>query len=253
MEPNLSEPQAAGSEPPGPNLDIDALVESATLESIKMTLDFIRELKTASLDDGHLASDVLERLRNPPSGPMELAPDERLSLKLFLSIQNTSQQVYSSIKKAIECRYPESHILTYDRAKQLTAKISGISPITDHMCINSCIAYTGPLSKLETCSVCGESRFDSKRQPRQLFNTIPIGPQLQALKRDPDNAKALRYRMLRTRTIFSELSANGGFLRSYNDFFDGSQYLEAVNKGHIQEDDIVLMLSLDGAQLFASK
>ena len=41
--------------------------------------------------------------------------------------------------------------------------------------------------------------------------------------------------------------------KSYSDFFDGSQYLESVNEGLIEEDDIVLMLSLDGVQLFMSK
>jgi hypothetical protein len=252
-EMNVDEPQTANDSAPGFNLNIDELVESACLGNIKTALDFIQELKNASLDDGHLTPDICERLRDPPSGPVHLTPDDQLSLELFLSVQNSAQQVYISVKKAIEHRSPEYNILTYDQAKQLTAEVSGISPITDHMCIKSCIAYTGPFSALEICTVCSEPRFDSHGQPRQLFNTIPIGPQLQALKRDPDNAAALRYRTIHTQATLSELAANNGVLKSYSDFFDGTQYLEAVEEGLIRDDDFVIMLSLDGAQLYASK
>ena len=75
--------------PSRPNLNLDDLVESATLENIKLSLDFIQELKTASLDDGHLAPEVVSRLKNPPSGTIELTPDDRLSLELFISTHNS--------------------------------------------------------------------------------------------------------------------------------------------------------------------
>ena len=38
---------------PRPNLNLEDLVKSATLENIKIPLDFLQELKTAALDDGH--------------------------------------------------------------------------------------------------------------------------------------------------------------------------------------------------------
>ena len=239
--------------PSGSVLDLEDLVESATLQNIKTTLQFIQELKTASLDDGHLAPEIVSRLKNPPSEPVHLTPDERLSLELFISTQNAAQHVYTSVKKAVERRHPESQILSYDKVKQLTAELTGISPITDHMCINSCAAYTGPFDALEVCPVCGEPRFDSLRNPRQMFNTIPIGPQLQALKRVKEKARALLYRILHTQAFFSELEDNENLPKNYSDFLDGSQYQEAVSEGLIEEDDIVLMLSLDGAQLYMSK
>ena len=61
---------------PRPNLNLEDLVESATLENIKISLDFIQELKTAPLNDGHLAPEVVSHLRNPPSGAIELTPDD---------------------------------------------------------------------------------------------------------------------------------------------------------------------------------
>ena len=101
---------------PGSVLDLEELVESATLQSIRTALQFIQELKISSLDDGHLPPELVSRLRNPPLDPVNLTPDECLSLELFISIQNTAQHVYKSIKKAIEQRYPENHILSYDKA-----------------------------------------------------------------------------------------------------------------------------------------
>ena len=251
---NAYENQEIENNPPsGSVLDLEDLVESATLQNIRTTLQFIQELKTASLDDGHLAPEIVSRLKNPPSEPVHLTPDERLSLELFISTQNAAQHVYTSVKKAVERRHPESQILSYDKVKRLTAELTGISPITDHMCIKSCAAYTGPFNALEACPVCGEPRFDSLRNPRQIFNTIPIGPQLQALKRVKEKAMALLYRILHTQAFFSELEDNENLPKSYSDFFDGSQYQEAVSEGLIGEDDIVLMLSLDGAQLYMSK
>jgi hypothetical protein len=119
-------------------------------------------------------------------------------------------------------------------------EITGVMPIHNHMCPNSCIAYTSPFKALETCPICGESCLDNQDRPKQVFLTIPVGPQLQALKRNKDKVMALRYRKLHTESLLSELANN-------------SQYLAAFDEGLIKEDDIVLMLSLDGAQLFMSK
>ena len=36
------------------------------------------------------------------------------------------------------------------------------------MCINSCLAYTGPYKHLEICPECGEPRYEpQKKKPRQ--------------------------------------------------------------------------------------
>src|SRR5271155_2013588 len=105
--------------PLGPNLNLEDLVESATLENIKISLDFIQELKTASLDDGHLAPEVVSRLKKPPSGAIELTPDEQLSLELFISTHNSPQHVYTSVQNAVERRYPESTLLSLEKVKQL--------------------------------------------------------------------------------------------------------------------------------------
>src|ERR1700720_3379224 len=130
------------------------------------------------------------------------------------------------------------------------------------MCINSCVAYTGPLRDLEICPECGEPRYDpiklaatagEAKVARQEFYTIPIGPQLQAFWRNGDSAQRMRYRDICTAKILADLKLSNGFIPSYDDLFHGSDYLEAVNDGHIEEGDVVLMFSIDGAQLYRNK
>ncbi len=123
----------------------------------------------------------------------------------------------------------------------------------DHMCINSCVAYTGLFKALEVCPVCDEPRFNAGNCPRQVIHTIPIEPQLQALRRNKDKAMTLRYRTLHTEALILELADNDGLPKGYSGFFDGSQYMDTFEHGLIKEDDIVLMLSLNSTQLFASK
>jgi hypothetical protein len=246
-----------GNEPgEGSDLDLVNLIESAQLTDIQIALQFIELLRTASFDNDlcKLDADTLERLKHPVTTPVELSPDERLSLDLFVSVQNASQEVYNSAAKAIRRRHPDDELLSYYGAKHLIAEITGVTPVTHDMCVNSCIAYTGPFNNLDLCPKCGTSRRDPQtNKARQTLNTIPLGPQLQALKRHKDSAVALQYRVERTHGILEELEATGGRLPAYDDFLHGSDYLNAVRAGLIREDDIVIMLSIDGAQLYAYK
>ena len=223
-------------------------------------MQYIQALESASLsDEMGLDSETIDRLRDAPQVPVDLTdPDLRLSLDLFLSVSNSSQETYISARKAILRRHPEDEILTYDQIKRRVAQLSGVVPLTFDMCINSCAAYTGPLSSFETCPKCGETRYDAAQRaasggkkliPRQVFHTMPIGPQLQALWRNPDTAISMRYRDIRTQQILEELEHSDGELHTYSDFLHRSDYLEAVAEGRIKSGDVVLMFSMDGAQL----
>ena len=78
--------------------------------------------------------------------------------------------------------------------KRHIAEITGVVPIISDMCRNSCIAFTGPLAMLDTCSECSEPRFDpiTKKALQHLY-TIPPGPQLQAQWRDIESAQRMCY------------------------------------------------------------
>jgi hypothetical protein len=246
-------------------LDLEELCGLAETTDIKLVLDFITQLQNASLeDDGmRLDSDLLERLRNPVQEELDIGdPDLRLALDLFLAVGNSSQQTYHNVRKAILRRYPNDDVLTYDQIKRRVAQLSGVTPLVHDMCINTCIAYTGPLRHLEICPHCNEPRYDpikltasdgKIKEARQEFHTIPIGPQLQALYRSKDGAERMHYRDIRTEQILAEIEANNGSIPVYEDLFHGSDYLQAVDEGRIKEGDPVLMFSIDGAQLYQSK
>ena len=239
------------------DIDLDELSALAKLDHIKQAMEFIRALEEASLDDGvsKLDPEALHRLRHPPTCPAEItSPDLRLGLDLFLSTINSSQQTYTSARKAILRRHPDDDIPTYNQIKRRIVEITGVESIEHDMCIKSCLAYTGPFAELNTCPECGEPRRDSiTKKSRQTFHTMPPGPQLQALWRDKGSAEQMLYRRKVTAMILELLEANGGILPTYDDYFYGSDYIDAVRDGRVQDADMVLMLSLDGAQLYRYK
>lgn len=198
----------------------------ATLEELKIAQDFIQGLRNASLDNDGLDAEVLKNLRDPIREQLDLSdkPGLRASIELFIDTTTASEQVYSNVCKTF-ARYMEAvrgpqdgagdsdddddhKLLSHYRVKQKIAKLTGVHSLMRDMCPNTCIAYTGPFSNLETCPKCSQPRYnpasnrhhDQKIAQRQFY-TIPLGPQLQALWRSPDSAKAMRHRSVETRAI----------------------------------------------------
>ncbi|KAJ6466332.1 hypothetical protein C8R45DRAFT_485809 [Mycena sanguinolenta] len=249
---------------PSPSDDMLAephLLES-TLEDFQIANAFIRALRDASLDDEEekLDSDTLHRLRNPPQEPPTLDTDKRLSIDIFLAVSNASEQTYNSVRDALLRRYPENPILSHHCVKKLISDLTGVVYVTRDMCVNSCMAFTGPFASLDRCKYqdCSEPRYDPKHPeaqiPQQQFNTILLGPQLQALRRSIEGATELCYRERITKAIFDNLDENDDIKTlPYTDFFDGADYIEAVRTGKIKRGDNILMLSVDGAQLYRNK
>lgn len=130
------------------------------------------------------------------------------------------------------------------------------------MCPNTCLAYTGPSSDLESCPKCGELRWDTvkltesngkKKQAACEFHTIPLGPQLQALWRSSESTNHIRHCFRRTQKILAILQNNLGKLDEYDDIYCGADYLRAVQDGNIAKHDMLLLHSIDGAQLYESR
>jgi hypothetical protein len=239
-------------------------VRAVCMEEIKIAYEFSQIVKTARLGDAHDGLDDAhrERLRNPPQECLDITdPDIRLSLDLYLAMGNASQQSYKDTCQAVLRRFPNSGCkpLSYYQIQRHVDKLSGVVPIVHDMCINTCIAFTGPWSTVDKCPKCQTMRYDplkstaEKKVPRQRFYTIPLGPQLQALWRTPEGAEQMRYRQRRTNELLAELNEEEGVLGAYDDILCGSDYLSAVQEGVINEDDMVLMFSIDGAQLYEKK
>ena len=57
--------------------------------------------------------------------------------------QCVTEDIYIS-QKGNHSAYPDEGIPSYHQIKKYVAELSGVCSIKDDMCINSCIAYTGP-------------------------------------------------------------------------------------------------------------
>ncbi|KIK91404.1 hypothetical protein PAXRUDRAFT_149576 [Paxillus rubicundulus Ve08.2h10] len=131
------------------------------------------------------------------------------------------------------------------------------------MCLESCVGFTGPFADLKTCPVssCRVSRWDPGRLrasnghvkvAAKKFTTIPLGPQLQAQFCDPHSAHAMHYLYEHTQEIIMHLRETGE-IPVIDDIAMGLHYLSPVLDGDIKENDIFLMVSLNGVQLYEHK
>ncbi|KAG2065831.1 hypothetical protein BDR04DRAFT_1130256 [Suillus decipiens] len=241
-------------------LDVDDLFQSAWLPNLQRDMSFICSLQSATLDDGvGLKGEDLLCLQNPPRFLCQIDNlCEELAISLFLALQHSSEVAYDNIQNTVQKCYPDSEVPSLYRVKKLIHELMGISSIVNHQCINSCVAFVSPYAGLEMCPMCGKLRYDQKKLahsrlsqcshghkkvPHAVFQTIPIGPQLQALC----------YRNERTQQIFEEIRQNEGYIDAYEDILTGSAYLDTVRQGRIKPEDMILMISINSTQLFESK
>ena len=234
------------------------------LESLKMTSDFIKDIHNATLDDLSLglSDEAINWLRHPihEQPGHSIDDDMRTAIKLFLG--NPSEVTYETNHAIILDHFPGVNIPTYYRAGRIIAETTRIESVMHHMCINSCVAFTGLFLTLDKCSICDEPRYDHQFQlqsthgkekvPYQEFHTIPIGPQLQVLYQEPGSATAAHYLQDERSRILLAIEENG-CPDKYSDVLHGSDLIEAFCDGCVTENDIVLMFSVDGAQLYAKK
>lgn len=240
--------RASAEEQPEPEIFLDEL---------KLTKRFIKALEKASIATCGLPAAIQERLRNPPTEELKIDdPVTRFSLEVYL--HDASESVYNGVRGSL-ARIHKLPMLSYADIKTTVQTISGIHPIYHDMCIGGCIAYTGPFAKLARCPKCGEHRYDQlalktkkQKRPRQQFVTNPIGPQIQAAYRSRQSAEEMTYRARCTRSVLEEFNASSQ-MSEWSDYLHGTEYIEAVMSKDLTDDSTVLMLSLDGAQLYRNK
>ncbi|KAJ7938937.1 hypothetical protein B0H13DRAFT_1851110 [Mycena leptocephala] len=82
-----------------PSRETDPKEPSKAPSEFVIANKFIDNLKNAFLNNPEeLNPDIIERLRSPPEYTLELDPDERLSIDLFLSIANASEKHISPLE-----------------------------------------------------------------------------------------------------------------------------------------------------------
>ena len=207
------------------------------IAQFQTALDFIEELKGATLENSGLDNASIKRLCNLPQGSPDVDdPDFHLSLDVYLAVSNASQQMYTAVRNAILHRDPSCGMLSYAQITRHVAELSCVILIVHDMCKNSCVAYTGPFSDLNDCPECHEPWYEKSaaglRVPRQQFHTIPIGPGLQALRWNLESAESFNYLGRRVEEILQQFKLNPIFnVDVYDDFCIGSDILKAIQDG----------------------
>jgi hypothetical protein len=235
---------------------------NSPLPDIQLSGRFIQSLIDAKVDESGMTKEDILRLRNPtaelPFDPTE--PAFVHSLRTFISCANASEQVYAMTQKNYLARHPDETFYSHYQVKKRLELLSGVTPIYHDMCEDSCVGFTGPFADLDSCPLCSKSRWDSKqlargkRVPRRQFPTIPIGPVIQALYRTPESAKEMGYFVDRLVELDEYLrQPETSHLPKYDDTCCGSEFIELYRDGKIKKGDVLLQMSIDGAQLFRDK
>ena len=239
-------------------------------KEFRIAQHFIDALGTATLNKSGVDADTLARLENPLMQVPKLTRGQRAGVRMYLARGDASEDNYTDVRHAmmeyLEGDRTADGIPTYEQVKKLVGQLTGITAVKTDMCPKSCVAYTGPFEKLLECPLCREPRYEpialdrTKRVARRTFLTFPLGPQLQSLWASPETAHAMRYRNQQTQRNLAQVAArppnappNESVFEFYDDLYHGRDYLNAVASGRIGPDDMVLMFSIDGAQLYASK
>ena len=132
--------------------------------------------------------------------------------------------------------------------------LTGVVLIMHDMCIDMCAAFIGPFTPLDACPKCSKSQYHpGTRKPQRQFLTIPISPVLQALYCLEETAEQMHYLECITEQILKDIKKNGGIVEEYNDTVCGMHNLNAWHMGQIKKGDVLLQLSLNGAQLYLDK
>ncbi|KAH9915963.1 uncharacterized protein BXZ73DRAFT_54031 [Epithele typhae] len=121
------------------------------------------------------------------------------------------------------------------------------------MCSESCMAYTSPKASKEICNHCSSSRYDQKKRAVRTYYMFPLAPQLLAHYSSSESAHDMRHRQRRMPAIIDQVLRSNGNVDHISDVYEGSDFWEACLQGRIKDDDICVILSMDGAQLFAHK
>lgn len=227
-----SVPARPQNQNPLSELDLAELEQSACINFLHRDMQFIRCLRDATLDKpGRLSDDALKCLYNPPQTTPEIEdPVVELALSMFLALKHSSQE------NAVQKCFPGSTVPSLYQIKKMLVDITGVKPIISNMCINSCVTYVGLYADLDQCPTCQEHWYDQvqlthssgrTKAPRAVFNTIPIGPQLQALYWNSQTATKLHYYNEQTWQIWEEIDWNQSVPDGYDNILTGEAYLEA--------------------------
>jgi hypothetical protein len=237
--------------PPVPQ-DVAFTIELPQLQTTQQYLDL---LQSASLDLSGMQAEDIDNLRNPGQDYTLVEPSPLLrSICHFINNSTTSRKHYERMRTIEHRHRPDDPILSFDQVKRRVRWLSGVAPVEHDMCINSCMAFTGPHETLDACSRCKESRYIlGTTKPQKHFTTIPMGPVIQAMYGSQEVADSMHYLERTLADNVERARLNGGVLDTYDNTASGQALLDAWCDGGLRQGDVALQFSIDGAQLRADR
>ena len=193
----------------------DLLVEDefppAIHPRIRTSLEFVELVGAATLAS-QFDPQELAAFLNPEEHESTPLDDPNLTLYFlnFILLLSSSQDTYDKICNNIQWHCPSIELLLYYQVEWCTRSLTGLVLWEHHMCIWSCVGFTGLCAHLESCLCCGEPRYDQKelresnslrRVPQKVFTMFPIGLQLQACWKHPQTAKDMFYQWEKTEEL----------------------------------------------------
>ena len=227
------------------------------LPSFQVTESFLEALRNATLENSGMELADIARLCKPRPNSIDLLDSSNRhllkSIRHFLNNADASRDHYENTRRIDMLTYPDDPFLSFNQVKKCVESLSGVVPIRHDMCLNSCLAFTGPYAELDTCPICSTRRHDPKtNKPYRHFTTIPIGPVIQSFYGSELTAERMHY-LERRLTELSDYAKTNGQLPKYDDTACSKDLLDAWEARRFTKDDIALQLSIDGAQLFQDK
>jgi hypothetical protein len=225
------------------------MVDTIELPHLHMVPQYIDLLRTGTLENSGMQPDEIEDLRNPDQEITPLVEPLPLlrSILHFINNSTASRKHYESLRKIKHRHRPDDPILSFDQVKHRVLWLSGVVPMEHDMCVNSCLAFTGPHSTLDKCSHCSQPRYcPGTTKPQKRFTMIPVGPVIQAMYGSTEVAGAMYYLERKLADNAECARINGGFLDMYNDTVSSQELLDAYGKGYLKKGDVALQFSIDG-------
>ena len=92
------------------------------IEHVRNAQEFIAEISQATYHNSKLDESTIFRLENPLENLVDISdPDGRLSLDLFISCGNASEETYNGVRRSILTRFPDTGVLSYYMVKKYVA------------------------------------------------------------------------------------------------------------------------------------
>jgi len=120
----------------------------------------VREATLASQFSPEELAEFVEPLEHTSTPPDD--PGLKLSLLNFISFMGYPKDAYEETRWNTQACYPNIETLSYYQVERRAWNLSGVITWEHHMCVKTCLGFTGPFAGLERCPKCGEPRYKQK-------------------------------------------------------------------------------------------